>query len=99
MKYMQAPVTTTLFYPLLHYKALQPQGECDKQYWKEISITFLEKKHNTNIIRKYFPIEMYMGEPPYESYFIALILKEKLVIRPTKKLVVSYVVEDLVLLD
>ena len=42
---------------------------------------------------------MYIGEPLYEPYFIALILQEKIIIRPTKKLVVSYVVGDLVLLD
>ena len=42
---------------------------------------------------------MYMGGPPHESYFIVLTLKEKVVIRPTKKLVTLYMVRDLALLN
>ena len=42
---------------------------------------------------------MYMRGPPYEPYFIMLTLKGELVIGPTKKLVVLYIVEDLVLLN
>jgi len=49
-------------------------------------------------MRKEFPIEMYI-EGPYEPYFIALTLWEEIDIGPTKKLVVSYVVGDLVLLN
>ena len=40
-----------------------------------------------------------MGGPPYELYFIVLILKEEVVIEPIKKLVTSYMVRDLALLD
>ena len=69
MKYMQVPVMTTLFYPLLYYKLLQPQGEYDKQYQKEISIVFPKKKHNTDTTRKGFPIEIYTEEPPYKPYY------------------------------
>jgi len=36
---------------------------------------------------------------PYEPFFIVLILEKIMVIGPTKKLVVSYVVKDLVFLD
>ena len=49
-------------------------------------------------MRKEFPIEMYVGGP-YELYFIALTLWGEIVIGPTKKLVVYYVVGDLVLLN
>ena len=49
-------------------------------------------------MRKEFPIEMYIGGP-YEPYFIALTLWGEIVIGPTKKLVVSYVVGDLALLN
>ena len=62
------------FYPLSHYKSLKPQGEQNKQYWKEIAITFLEQKHNDNITTKRFPIKMYMGSPSHELYFIVLTL-------------------------
>ena len=41
MKYMQILITTTLFYPSSQYKPLRPQGEHNKQHWKEISIVFL----------------------------------------------------------
>ena len=40
-----------------------------------------------------------MGGSSHEPYFIALALQDKIIIRPTKKIVTSYVVEDLVLLD
>ena len=42
---------------------------------------------------------MYTGGPPHEPYFIALTLQGQIVIDPTKKLVMTYVVGDLVLLD
>ena len=62
-------------------------------------MVFLEKKHNTDTIQKGFSIEIYIGGLPYEPYFIAFTLKGKVIIGPTKKLVVSYIVGDLVLLD
>ena len=99
MKFMQAPVQTTMFNPLSHYKSLQPHREQDKQYWKEITVAFLKKKHNTDTIRKGFPIKIYTGGPPHELYFIVLTLWEQIVIGLTKKLVVTYVVGDLALLD
>ena len=60
---------------------------------------FLKKKHNIDITRKGFSIEMYKGGPPYKLYFIVLTLQRQLVIGPIKKLVTTYVVGDLVLLD
>jgi len=42
---------------------------------------------------------MYSKGPPHKSFFIALILKEDIIIRPTKKLLASYVVGDLAFLD
>ena len=42
---------------------------------------------------------MYIRGPLHESYFIALTLQGKLIIGPTKKIVISYMVGDLVLLD
>ena len=42
---------------------------------------------------------MYLGSSPHEPYFIALIWKGQIIIEPTKKMVASYVVGDLALLD
>ena len=42
---------------------------------------------------------MYMGEPPHKLYFIALTLQDHIIIGPTKKMVTSYMVGDLMLLD
>jgi len=49
--------------------------------------------------RQGFSIEMYMRRPPHKPYFITLTPQEKIIIGPTKKMVISYVVGDLVLLD
>ena len=96
---IKAQNSWTNVYPLSYYKLSKPQGEQDKQYWKEIAIAFLEQKHNTNITRKGFSIEIYTGWPPYEPYFITLTLQGQIIIGLTKKLVTTHVVGDLVLLD
>ena len=49
--------------------------------------------------RKEFPIKMYTEGPPHKPYFITLILQDQLIVGPTKKLVVLYVVRNLALLD
>ena len=71
---MQLPVKTMLFYSLSYYKSICSQGEQDEQYWNKITIEFLKKKYNTDTTRKGFLIEMYIGEPLHELYFIVLIL-------------------------
>ena len=50
-------------------------------------------------MRKGFLIEIYIGGLPYKLYFIILALQEQIIIRPTKKMVTTYIVGDLVLLD
>ena len=87
------------FYPPPHYKLLKPQVEQYKQYWNEITIAFLEQKHNANIMRKGFPIEMYMDNLPHELYFIVLTLQGQIIVGPTKKLVTTHMIGDLALLD
>ena len=54
---------------------------------------------NVDITRKEFPIEMYIGGSSHEPYFITLMLQDQLIMRPTKKMVTSYVVGNLALLD
>jgi len=61
--FLQAPVKTTLFYLLPHYKYLQPNKEQDKQYWKEVTVKFLKQKYNTDIIQCGFLIEIYIEGP------------------------------------
>ena len=87
------------FYSLPYYKFLQLQEEQNKQYWNKIAIEFLKYKYNANTTRKGLSIKMYIRGLPHEPYLIVLILQEKIIIGLTKKLVVSYVVRDLVLLD
>jgi len=50
-------------------------------------------------MRKGFPIEIYMGGPPHEPYFITLTLWGQIIIGPMKKLVATHVVKNLALLD
>ena len=50
-------------------------------------------------MRKGFPIKIYMGGPPHKPYFIMLTLWRQIIIGSMKKLVTTYVVRDLVLLD
>ena len=42
---------------------------------------------------------MYSGGPPHKPYFIALTLQGQIIISPMKKMVASYVIGDLALLD
>ena len=46
---------------------------------------FLEKKHNTDMMRKGFSIEMYMEGLPHEPYFIVLTLQKQIIIGLMKK--------------
>ena len=59
----------------------------------------IRKKKLSYSWKKDFPIKMYMRGPPHEPYYIALILQEQIIVEPTEKLVISYVVRDLALLD
>ena len=99
MKFLQLLVKTVPFYLPTHYKFFQPKKEQGKQYWNEIAVKFLKWKHNADTTRQDFPIEMYMEGSPYKPYFIVLTLQRKIIIKLTKKIIILYVVENLVLLD
>ena len=60
---------------------------------------FIKQKYNANISRQEFPIKIFIEGLPHESFFIVLTIQGEIIIRPTKKLVTSHVVGDLVLLD
>jgi len=69
MKFLQLPVKTVPFHLPPYYKSLWQKEEQNKQYWNEIAVEFLKQKHNVNITRWGFPIEMYMGGPSYKTLF------------------------------
>jgi len=52
-------VKTILFYLPPHYKTLWWNDEQDEQYWKEIAAEFIKQKHNANMSKRGFPIEMF----------------------------------------
>ena len=64
-----------------------------------MAVEFLKHKDNVGTTRKGLPIEIYTEGSPHKLYFIALILQERIISGPTKKLVTSYMVRDLALLD
>ena len=49
--------------------------------------------------RKKKPIKIYIGDLLCEPFFIADSVQEQLIIELTKKMVVTYVVGDLILMD
>ena len=51
MKFIKAPSQTRIFRLPLHYQVLKSRGEQDLAFWNEVAIVFLEKKHNTDILR------------------------------------------------
>ena len=99
LKILQSPTKTIPFLPLTHYKFIQSDEEKNIQYWNEIATEFVKQKYNTNTSYQEFPIKIYTGEPPHELFFIVCILQGTIVIGPTKKLVVLYMIRDLAFLD
>ena len=95
MKFVQTPSQTRLFKPPPHYQSLRSRGENDPIFWKEVAITFLEKKHNTDTVRNGHQIHMFQGGPPHKPYFIAMDNKNQIIIGPSKKIVAMYVVGEL----
>ena len=77
LKILQSPVKTILFHSPPHYKTLQQNSEQNEQYWKEITIEFIKQKHNTNMSRRGFLIEMFIGGPPHKPFFITLLYEER----------------------
>jgi len=72
MKFIQSPMQTRIFRPPPHYQSLQSRGEQNLEFWKEVTTTLVEEKHNTKTSRNSYPIIMYQEGPPHEPYFIAI---------------------------
>ena len=95
MKFVQAPTQTRMFWPLPHYQSLKSRGEQDPEFWKEVTMAFIDQKHNTKMSRNGYPIIMFQGGPPYEPYFIAIDNQEQVIISLNKKTIAIYVVGEL----
>ena len=46
MKFIQSPMRTRIFNPLLYYKSIQAKDEQDSQFWQEVAVVFVDNKHN-----------------------------------------------------
>jgi len=47
MKFVYSPSQMRLFKPSLYYQSLQSRGEQNPEFWKEITVAFVDQKHNT----------------------------------------------------
>ena len=72
MKFVCSPTQIRLFKLSLYYQSLWFRGEQNPEFWKEVTITFVEEKHNIETLRNSYPITIYQGEPSYEPYFITI---------------------------
>jgi len=95
MKFMKSPLQTRIFRPPPYYQSLKSRGEQDPIFWKEVATTFLNKKCNMETSRNGYQIPMFQGSPPHELYFIAIDNKDQIIIGPSKKIVATYMVEEL----
>jgi len=95
MKFVKTPFQTRIFRPPPYYQSLKSRGEQDPIFWKEVAMAFLDKKHNTETSRNGYQISMFQKGPLHEPYFIAIDNKDQIIIGPTKKIVATYVVEEL----
>ena len=95
MKFVQTPSQTRIFKPLPHYQSLKSRGEQDPIFWKEVAMTFLERKHNMDIARNRYQIHMFQGGSLHKPYFIAINNKDQVIIGPSKKIVAIHIVGEL----
>ena len=98
MKFICSPTQIRLFKLSLYYQSLWFRGEQNPEFWKEVTITFVEEKHNIETLRNSYPIIIYQGEPSYEPYFITIDNQGQVIIIPNKKIVAIYVVGELEIL-
>ena len=59
----------------------------------------MEQRHNTEILWNRFPISIYQEELSHKPYFIAVNMEGWAIIAPNKKIVATYVIGELALLD
>ena len=86
---------TRIFQLPLHYQALKSRGKQDSEFFKEVAIALVDKKHNTEMTRNSYPIVMFQGGLPHGLYFIMINNREQVIISPNKKIVATFVVGEL----
>jgi len=67
-------------------------------FWKEVAVALVDKKHNTETARNDYPIIMFQGGLLHKPYFIAIDNRRQVIIGPRKKMVATYVVGELEIL-
>ena len=58
-------------------------------------MAFVDNKHNTGTVRNSYPITMFQEGLLHKPYFIAINNWGQVIIGPNKKIVATYVVEEL----
>ena len=64
-------------------------------FWKEVTMAFMDQKHNMKMARNGYQIPMFQEGPLYEPYFIVIDNREQIIIGPSKKIVATHVVGEL----
>ena len=95
IKFIHSPIQMRLFKPSPHYQLLQSRGEQDPEFWKEVATALVDNKHNTKTSWNGYSITMFQEGPLYEPYFIVINNRGQVIIRPSKKTVVTYIVGEL----
>ena len=95
IKFIKSPTQTKIFRPPSYYQLLWFRREQDPDFWKEIATALVDNKHNTETSRNGYLINMFQGGPPHELFFIAIDNRGQVIIGPNKKMVATYVVEEL----
>ena len=95
MKFVKTPAQTRIFRPPPYYQSIKSRGEQDSEFWKEVAMTFVDRKRNTDTSRNGCQIPMYQGGQPHKPYFIAINNKDQVIIGSSKKIVAIHVVGEL----
>ena len=72
MKFVWSPTQTRLFKPPPYYQFLKSRGKQDSMFWKEVTMAFMDQKHNMKMARNGYQIPMFQEGPLYEPYFIVI---------------------------
>ena len=63
-----------------------------------MATAFVEMKYNTDTSRNGYHIKIFQGGPPHEPYFVTIDNMEQVIIDPSKKIVATHIVRELVVL-
>ena len=99
IKLVYLPAKTRTFTLPPHYKLIQPKREQNDQFQKELAVIFIEQRHNTETLRNRFPIFIYQKGLSYKPYFIVVNMKGQVIIGSNKKIVATYIIGKLILLN